>query len=485
LKIRRYMPRIKLFVFISILLFSGYVITNIVSYQAAKESLRSSIINTSLPLTRDNIYSEIQRDLMRPIFISSLMANDTFLKDWAIDGEHDIERVKRYLLHIMEKYKFFASFFVSESTGNYYYYNGILKQISKDVPRDQWYYKFTAKPEPYEVTVDSNQAARNTMTIFINHRVQDYDHKLIGVTGVGLELDRIKNMLSEYRVRYDRDIYLVDTKGNIQVGARTGGITESNIKKAEGIAAIAPQILQVNYASGNFEYDYKGEHMLLTSRYIPELDWYLLVVQNQNVALKSIWHNFVKNTMIGFVLTVLILGVIISMLNYYQNRLECVTGTNLVSGSYNRSDFVRVFETKAHEARKNKGNLSVVIMDIDDFRGINDRFGHICADNVLERVSCVISAELAQDDIMTRWGGDEFIVLTACSAEEANHLAMRIQDRINNDKDILKLTEKETVSVSVGISVLAEDDNEASITYRAETALSDAKEIGSNTIRTL
>jgi len=477
---KKLMNRFYLFIFISVLLFSGYFITNIVSYQAAKDSLRRSIINTSLPLTRDNIYSEIQRDLMRPIFISSLMANDTFMKDWAIGGEKDIEQIKKYLTHIKHRYDFFTSFFVSEITGNYYYYDGVLKKISKDNPRDQWYYNFTDKHEPYELTVDTNQAERNIMTLFINHRVHDYDHKLIGVTGVGLELERIKNLLSEYQVRYDRDIYLVDPDGNIQVSARNTEITQSNIRKAPGIGEIASQILQVSYVSGNFEYDSEKGHMLLTSRYIPELNWFLLVVQNQNSALKSIWQNFIKNTMIGFILTLLILGVIITVINHYHSRLEGEAGGDSLIGCFNRQDFIRRYNTHTQES----GKFSLILFDIDDFKGINDRYGHICADMILERTATIIREQVGDESTVARWNGDEFMVVSNIGSEEANHIAMKVQEAVNTDAKLLKLTENETVQLCAGISSGADRETAASMTFRAENALSEAKSCGLNTIRT-
>jgi diguanylate cyclase (GGDEF)-like protein len=479
---KKLMNRLYLFVFISVLLFSGYFITNIVSYQAAKDSLRSNIINTSLPLTRDNIYSEIQRDLMRPIFISSLMANDTFVKDWAIGGEKDVDQIKKYLTHIRHKYDFFAAFFVSAKTENYYYYDGILKKISKDVPRDKWYYDFTSKYEPYELTVDTNQAERNKMTIFINHRVHDYDHKLIGVTGVGLELERIKNLLSEYRVRYDRDIYLVDMQGNIQVSARNTEISELNIKKAKGLGEISSQILQVSYVSGNFEYEGKNGHMLLTSRYIPELNWFLIVVQNQNTALKTIWQNFIKNTMIGFVLTLLILGVIISVINFYHNKVENLNSKAAQSSGFNRQQFISCFKT--YESAFPEKQFSLILFDIDDFKGINDRYGHVCGDMVLERVSALIQEVFDSESNIFRWNGDEFMVIAPVTAEQANHLAMKVRESINCDAKLLRITENETVMICVSIAPFAEGETEASTTSSAETAMTAAKDTGRNTIRT-
>ncbi len=116
---------------------------------------------------------------MRPLFVSSLMANDTFLKDWAAGGESDISKIERYLGEIQGKYGFFSAFFVSAETGKYYYPGGILKTISPEDDHDVWYYDFVSSGEGHDLDVDSNEAANNILTVFINHRLASDDGKLL------------------------------------------------------------------------------------------------------------------------------------------------------------------------------------------------------------------------------------------------------------------------------------------------------------------
>jgi hypothetical protein len=76
--------RLRLLAILSVLLIAGFLAVSIGSYMVSRDSLRKSIIGHALPLTGDTIYSEIQKDILRPIFISSLMANDTFVRDWVL-----------------------------------------------------------------------------------------------------------------------------------------------------------------------------------------------------------------------------------------------------------------------------------------------------------------------------------------------------------------------------------------------------------------
>ena len=67
------------------------------SYLVSKDALRRGLSENMLPITGDNIYSEIQKDILRPVFVSAQMANDTFVRDWILDGEQDGAQISRYL----------------------------------------------------------------------------------------------------------------------------------------------------------------------------------------------------------------------------------------------------------------------------------------------------------------------------------------------------------------------------------------------------
>jgi len=98
------------------LLITGFMATSLTSYFVARDSLANNISEQMLPLTSDNIYSEIQRDLLRPILISSVMATDTFVRDWKLQGELEPQRIIAYLAEIQQEYDTITAFFVSEES---------------------------------------------------------------------------------------------------------------------------------------------------------------------------------------------------------------------------------------------------------------------------------------------------------------------------------------------------------------------------------
>jgi len=248
----------RLLLILSVLLIFGFLFTSLASYFTSRSSLRSQIAQNELPLTSDNVYSEIQRDLLRPIFISSLMSHDTFVRDWVISGERDEAQMIRYLKEIQLKYKTFTSFFVSDRTFIYYHADGVLKKVSPREPRDEWYYRVREMNQDYEINVDLDMANRDAMTIFINYRVYDYDGNYIGATGVGLTVDAVRILIDKYQRKYGRTIYFVDEQGAVTLHGQSFPYVEQNIFRREGISSIAAEIIASKDKSLEYEIDEIG-----------------------------------------------------------------------------------------------------------------------------------------------------------------------------------------------------------------------------------
>ena len=298
--------RFKLVALLALILLVGFFAINATNYYSSKEAVRDALIHNELPLTSNNIYSEIQASLLRPIYISSLMANDTFLKDWMLGGEKNISEVTKYLREIKAKYDVFSTFVVSDISRNYYYYGGILKKVSPSSKKDSWFFSMQHYPGPYRVDVDTNEAAKNTLTIFINHKLFDYRGRFMGVAGLGLNAVRVSELIQKYRETYHRDIFFVDRAGVIKSHGNQQIIDKVNIHDQPGISMVADQIL--NGTSGYLEYPLGADHILMTYRYIPELNWYLIVEQPESEALGQIRKTFYVNMVAGLLITLVVLG---------------------------------------------------------------------------------------------------------------------------------------------------------------------------------
>jgi len=309
---------------ISLLLIVGFLITSLTSYFVSLGSLRSEITFNELPLTSDNIYSEIQRDLLRPVFISSLMANDTFLRDWVLSGEQDQTQVTKYLKEIKEKFNTFTSFFVSEATRNYYYADGILKKVSPDEKRDAWYFRVREMKDEYEINVDPDMANKDMMTIFVNYRVYDYAGNYIGATGVGLTVSAVKHLIEEYQQKFNRRIYFVDKNGDVKLSGTDFPESITNILQSGPLAGHQDEIFSGTEQA--FRYRNGLDVIHVNTRYISEFGWYLVVEQAEGKTTRHIFNTLVINLAICVFITLVVLLLISFSVKAYQKRIETLRG---------------------------------------------------------------------------------------------------------------------------------------------------------------
>ncbi|VXD05064.1 Diguanylate cyclase (GGDEF) domain-containing protein [Pseudomonas sp. 8Z] len=461
------------------LLGSGFLSTTLLSYHASRDSIRDSIVNTELPLTSDTVYSEIQKDLVRPILISSMMARDTFLRDWVLAGEHDPAQVTRYLREVQEHYGAVTSFFVSDKTRTYYQARGVLKQVRPDEPRDLWYYRVRGLREPYEINVDVDMANADRLTIFINYKVLDYDGKFIGAAGVGLAVDAVVKLIDEYQQRYERSVYFVDTMGHITLTGTQGGPMGAKVGDSLADIDSLSELLEKlpTPQSGRFEYQEHGREHFLNVRYIPELEWYLFV-DKQDQALTDIRHGLYLNLLLCLMVTAIVLTLVSLAIRRYQHRIDALATTDSLTELPNRRGFDLLAEQALQEAQRDSIPLCALLLDLDHFKLINDEHGHLAGDAVLRRFAEQLRGALRQSDILCRWGGEEFIVLLKNSDRQAAHeLAEKLRQHCAAQR--YPVSDKTLqVTVSLGLSQWQPGESLHALLGRADRALYRAKQAG-------
>ena len=188
------------------------------------------------------------------------------------------------------------------------------------------------------------------------------------------------------------------------------------------------------------------------------------------------------------------LGIIANATNKIVKKLRKEKTENLqlykesisdkLTGLYNRRYFDETIEKEIGLCRRDKDNqLSLLIIDIDHFKLINDKYGHDAGDYVLKRASECISGSIRKTDLAFRFGGEEFCVLMSGSnIENTNMVATKI---LNNFQDMTICYEKIKIkiTVSIGISSLNNNINDAKTLIKAaDIALYEAKSAGRNQV---
>ncbi|KAA5844113.1 GGDEF domain-containing protein [Pseudomonas chlororaphis] len=464
------------------LLGGGFMATSLLSYYASRTSIRDNIVNTELPLTSDTVYSEIQKDLVRPILISSMMSRDTFMRDWVMAGERDPEQMTRYLNEVMTHYGAYTAFFVSNSSLTYYHAKGVLKKIAPDTPRDAWYFRVRDMATPYEINVDPDQANQNNLTFFINYKVYDYHDNFIGAAGVGLKVDAVIKLIDRYQQRYQRSVYFVDTQGRIVLtgaeGGPQGARAGQSLFELENLRDLQARLPKPH--SGNYEYSAPDQRHFLNVRFIPELNWYLFVDKREDSALGDIRRSLYLNLLICLAITLIVLTLLNRVVRRFQRKIETQATLDSLTGLPNRRGFDLLATQAMLEAQREPKPLAALLLDLDHFKRLNDTYGHLAGDQVLSGFARHLASCLRQSDIVCRWGGEEFIVLlkdtdSATALKIAEKIRLLIeQQRYAYEGKNMRLT------VSIGVTTLQADDTLHSLLSRADHAMYRAKQTGRN-----
>ncbi|QRN85740.1 sensor domain-containing diguanylate cyclase [Clostridia bacterium] len=155
-----------------------------------------------------------------------------------------------------------------------------------------------------------------------------------------------------------------------------------------------------------------------------------------------------------------------------------------LSQTYNRQYSHQLLAEIFNEAREKGVPLSILMMDIDGFKIINDTYGHSAGDVVLTKVAAIMKGEMRALDILGRYGGDEFLVgLVHTNFEEALAVAERIRIAIERAEILVSNDTPIKVSVSIGVRCLQDELTLDELINNADKKLYEAKSEGKNTVK--
>ncbi|MGL4603539.1 MAG: GGDEF domain-containing protein, partial [Iodobacter sp.] len=168
-----------------------------------------------------------------------------------------------------------------------------------------------------------------------------------------------------------------------------------------------------------------------------------------------------------------------------NKRLEELVTTDELTGVANRREWQRRCEEAITYARRYQQPLSVLMIDIDHFKNVNDRYGHLAGDLTLKELCRVCTAELRASDCFARWGGEEFVLLLpgttwaeAIAAGNKLRIAVEQLAVVHFQEHTIKIT------ISIGVAMLEENDKRLDhLLNRADQAMYAAKAGGRNQVR--
>ena len=162
-----------------------------------------------------------------------------------------------------------------------------------------------------------------------------------------------------------------------------------------------------------------------------------------------------------------------------HTEISRVAAEDCLTELYNRRKINELIQNEIERSERYKKGFSIIIMDIDYFKRVNDRFGHLAGDQLLKMFSDIIRDTIRHTDTAGRWGGEEFVVLCPeTNMDGATALADKMREHISSY--VFNSFGKQTASF--GVACYVSDDSVDTIINRADIALYNAKNSGRNRV---
>ena len=442
----------------------------------ALRSLNTVIDNNNEEMTTilaSQIYDELNNELLTPIMVAQTMSHDYFLKkmfmqkDFPHDGETE-EAVVSYLNSLCSGFNYNSAFVVSDKSRKYYTQKGYNKTVSpKTDTHDIWYSIFVDSNLKYDFDVDTDEVHDNQWTVFVNCRVENEDSELLGVCGVGVKMTSLQDILSKYEKRYGIKVNLIDENGLVQVDTDTINIENAVLEDA--VASFKE--------NADYTYTESDKGGYIVTKYVENFDWYLVVAKEETDAW-GVYSSLILRSVLAFAVIIILLCVLMfGFLNKDWKELEIGARLDGMTGLLNKKTLIA--ETEEILSSFSYNTAAFVFMDLDHFKEVNDRLGHAMGDRVIKEAARGIQEIFRQDDIIGRFGGDEFCVFLKDVPENI------LYARLNELMDKLRAEYTDgvvTIPVTVSIGAVYYHGKHR-ITYQemmeeADKALYKAKERG-------
>ncbi len=158
-------------------------------------------------------------------------------------------------------------------------------------------------------------------------------------------------------------------------------------------------------------------------------------------------------------------------------ELEYLSNVDPITYLYNYRHFVKALDLEIGRVKRYQGPLSIMMIDIDDFKRYNDRFGHLQGDLLLRRLADILKSNLRTIDTLSRYGGDEFVViLPETNLAQAKLVAEKLRNRVE------EAYFKDKVTISIGVAEYQDHFDRFELTVKADRAMYEAKKAGKKRI---
>lgn len=441
-----------------------------------------------LQVTSEQVLAEVQKEILQITADPAPLEQTPAMREWLLNPEQETAPIASELLEIQKKITgkpVQQIALIATERAQSLNAHGVLQTLSQQNPADAWFFKSIKNTSSIQQIIDVDRRNRDILRITSSQHLLDENGKLIGVIAINTQSDHLKRQLEALQNKYHRLLYLADDQGNLLFANDSTKHLRDKLLTIAGVQQVAASLLASKRTDIQFtEFKEANASTLLASRYLPELGLHLFLEHPLSSETTTPAPSQLINLVICVVMAILVLLLAFLRLWQLQRRLDQSAATDQLTSLLNRQAFDFVFHQAMADSERSRQPLCVALIDIDLFKQVNKKNGHLLGDHILKEIAMIAKRSLRDSDVICRWGGEEFLILLKnCTLEKATSIAETLRQTIaNNDfSRTTDLTKKRvSITVSMGVAECKINEKDDSVFERAEIALKQAKENGRN-----
>lgn len=314
--------RLRLFLSFGIVLALAMLLALYLQARSNSQARLDNLLNQELPAQVEGLAAHINLNLSQDLAISESLANSYFIEQWVRDGlpEERQNDIASYLARLMAQLDTELLFIAAQYQGRGYYFqlrNGEFLQRTIQPPgsEDDWYYNFTDSGNAYELNLDSDTFSPDDAFVYVNYRssVNAANGRPLVVAGAGLDLSQMASLIDDFRLGDTGHASLLSAEGDLLVRSgeanRSGESAPIDETTAEPLPEQTSQSLLRDEQLQVQEIERDGQTLLISTRWLPELQRYLMVEVDKEAYLASTRERFLESSGIG--LLILLAGLLV------------------------------------------------------------------------------------------------------------------------------------------------------------------------------
>ncbi|MFT2089719.1 diguanylate cyclase [Paraglaciecola sp. 2405UD69-4] len=417
----------------------------------------------------------VVEQLMQPLHIAQTLAKAQELIELMKYPEENEEQIFLTLERLNKEFN--LNFFIASDISRKQY-NSERQQLDLVEGKVNWYFSYKAQPEKAMADIGQWQNPQ----FYIDLKIYDADDNFLGVFGVGKSLKAFTEVFGEYKKTYGYDFIFVDQNKDITLTSDPEllikGVTFKNLKDLAWFKDLTPE--QQASSLNNLLLPIEGQEALIAELNIQPFDWTMYIITPLQSRQTEISRGFIIS--IVTLLTVIfgLFIMIYNLLYYFKKDMQKNKQIDILTELPNKSNLTQKFEEIMYENK----SVSLVLIDLDNFKPINETHGRKAGDIVLRQIASMLQSEVRDSDTLGRWGGQEFILLMPeTGPNEAAELCQKLCKKLAN-MTITTGTTSIQITASFGISYTAITRTMSEVITAADDALFLAKRDGRNLVRT-